>query len=54
MGAWRLGRHISGDEQTIGFQGRLADQLRITYKVEGDGFQCDAICDAGNTWTFFF
>ena len=54
MRAWRLGHDISGDEQTIGFQGRHADKLRITYKAEGDGFQCDAICDAGYTWTFFF
>ena len=54
MGAWQLGLDISGDEQTIGFQGRHADKLRITYKAEGDGFQCDAICDAGYTWTFFF
>ena len=35
----RLGRDISGDEPTIGFQGRHADMLRITYKAEGDGFQ---------------
>ena len=54
MRAWRLGHDISGDEQTIGFQGCHADKLRITYKAEGDGFQCDAICDAGYTWTFFF
>ena len=54
MRAWRLGHDISGDEQTVGFQGRHADKLRITYKAEGDGFQCDAICDAGYTWTFFF
>ena len=32
MEAWRLGCDISGDEQTIGFQGRHADKLRITYK----------------------
>ena len=43
MRAWRLGRDISGDEQMIGFRGRHVDKLRITYKVEGDGFQCDAI-----------
>ena len=24
------------------------------YKAEGDGFQCDAICDSGFTWTFYF
>ena len=54
MRAWRLGRDISGDEQTIGFQGRHADKLRIMYKAEGDGFQGDAICDSGYTWTFYF
>ena len=54
MRAWRMGRDISGDEQTLGFQGRHADKLRITYKAEGDGFQCDALCDSGYTWTFFF
>ena len=54
MKAWRLGRDISGDEQTIGFQGKHEDKLRITYKAEGDGFQCDAICDSGFTWTFYF
>ena len=54
MSAWRLGRDISGDEQTIGFQGPHADKLCITYKVEGDGFQCDALADAEFTWTFYF
>ena len=54
MRAWRMGRDISGDEQTLGFQGRHADKLQITYKAEGDGFQCDALCDSGYTWTFFF
>ena len=52
--AWRLGRDILGDEQMIGFQGQHADKLSITYKVEGDGFQCDALADAGFTWTFYF
>ena len=54
MRAWRMGRDISGDEQTLGFQGQHADKLQITYKAEGDGFQCDALCDSGYTWTFFF
>ena len=54
MSAWRLGRDILGDEQTIGFQGQHADKLHITYKAEGDGFQCDALADAGFTWTFYF
>ena len=54
MKAWRLGQNISGDEQTIGFQGRHADKLRITYKAEGDGFQCDALADSGFTWILYF
>ena len=54
MSAWRLGRDISGDEQTIGFQGHHADKRRITYKNEGDGFQANALCEAGYTWTFYF
>ena len=51
---WLLGRDISCDEQTWGFKGKHKDKLRITYKKEGDGFQCDAICDDGYTFTFFF
>ena len=54
MKAWRLGQNISGDKQTIGFQGRHTDKLQITYKAEGDGFQCDALADSGFTWTFYF
>ena len=45
---------ISGDEQTIDFQGKHSDKLCITYKTEGDGFQCDALCESGFTWTFYF
>ena len=52
--AWRLKRDLAGDEQTMGFKGQHVDKLRITYKDEGDGFQCDAICDDGYTYTFFF
>ena len=54
MSLWQLGRDISGDEQTIGFQGHHTDKRRITYKNEGDGFQADALCEAGYTWTFYF
>jgi hypothetical protein len=54
MQAWDLGPDIAIDEQTIGFQGRHKDKLRITYKNEGDGFQCDAVCDSGFTFTFYF
>jgi hypothetical protein len=42
------------DEQMIGFQGRHVDKLRISYKNEGDGFQCDALCDEGYTYSFYF
>ena len=52
--AWRLSQKISVDEQTIGFQGRHVSKLRITYKNEGDGFQCDALCNDGYTFTFYF
>ena len=52
--AWDLGRNFSVDKQTQGMQGRHPDKLRITYKKEGDGFQCDALCDDGYTFTFFF
>ena len=54
MLAWCLGCDISGDEQTIGFQGKHTDKLHITYKAEGDGFQCDALCESGFTWTLYF
>ena len=49
-----LGRNLSVDEQTMGFQGKHGDKMRISYKNEGDGFQCDAICSKGYTYTFYF
>ena len=52
--AWLLGKFLSTDEQTISFQGRHQDKLRINYKRAGDGFQADSICDAGYTFTFYF
>ena len=51
--AWKLGKIISVDEQTCGFKGWLASKLRITYKKEGNVFQCDALCDDGYTFTFY-
>ena len=51
---WVPGKWVAIDEQTIGFKGRSGMKLRISYKREGDGFQCDAICDEGYTYSFFF
>jgi len=44
-----MGRKASCDEQVIGFTGNHADKQQITYKDEGDGFLCDAICQDGYT-----
>ena len=52
--AMYLGRYISVDEQTSGCQGRHPDILRISYKREGDGFQCDAIRSDGYTYSLHF
>ncbi len=54
MEAWDVGKHLSCDEQTIGFQGRHQDKQRISYKKEGDGFQADCICENGYTYSFYF
>jgi hypothetical protein len=51
---WIPGKWLSIDEQTLGFQGRSGIKLRISYKKEGDGFQCDALCDDGYTFSFYF
>jgi len=50
----QLGEHAAVDEQTIGFQGRHADKMRITYKRAGDGFQCDVLCENGFTLAVYF
>ena len=49
-----MGRDLSCDEQTIGFQGNHRDKQRITYKKEGDGFLADTICGDGYTFSFHF
>jgi hypothetical protein len=51
---WIPGRWVAIDEQTIGFKGRSGMKLKISYKREGGGFQCDALCDEGYTFSFFF
>ena len=50
---WIPGKWLSIDEQTL-FQGRSGIKLHISYKKEGDGFQCDAVCDDGYTFSFYF
>jgi len=52
--SWECGLDLGLDEQTMGFQGMHVDKLRISYKKEGDGFQCDALCDDGFTYTVYF
>jgi hypothetical protein len=51
---WIPGKWVAIDEQTIGFQGASSMKLRISYKREGDGFQCNAVCDPGYTYSFWF
>jgi len=51
---WVPGKSLAIDEQTIGFQGASGMKLRISYKRKGDGFQCDAVCDRGYTFSFWF
>ena len=49
-----LGKHIYGNEQTIGYQGCHPDILRINYKKEGNRFQYDCIWRDGYTYSFYF
>jgi len=49
-----LGKGLALDEETIVCKGRHPDILRITYKKEGGGFQCDALCSDGYTFSFYF
>ena len=51
---WLLGLAVSIDEMTMRFKGKHADKLRVTYKNEGDGFQCDALCQDGYCYQFYF
>ena len=47
-----MGRNLSRDEQTIGFQLKHKDKLKISFKKEGDGFMMDALCSDGYTYSF--
>ena len=46
---WVLGKWVAIDKQTLGFQRASGMKLWISYKREGDGFQCNTVCDAGYT-----
>jgi len=52
--ATHIGKYISIDKQTIGFQGRHSNKIRVTYKHAGDGFQTDTICADGCTFNWYF
>jgi hypothetical protein len=51
---WLPGKFVAINEQTIGFQGSSGLKIRISYKREGNGFQCNAICNCGYTFYFWF
>ena len=53
VSAQKGGRNISADEQTRGFQRCYGGKLQITYECGEQGFQWDALCDNGYTFTFF-
>ena len=36
------------------FKGQHRDKLRITFKVEGDGFMADALCNDGYCYQIYF
>ncbi len=48
------GKWVAIDEQTIGFKGAHGSALPITYKQEGNGYQCDALCEDGYTFSYYF
>ena len=51
---WKLGREFSINEMTLFFQVRQEDMRIITYKIVGDGFQCDALCKNWFTYQMYF
>ena len=49
-----LGISYSVDKIIMSFQGSHKEKIRITYKLEGDGFQCDALCQDGFCYQLYF
>ena len=52
--AWEIGQNLAVGKHTIGFQGQHADELRINFKNNGDGFQAGCFCKYGYTLSFYF
>ncbi len=51
---WLPGKFLAVTEQMIGYQGSLGLKIRISYKRKGNGFQWNAICNCGYTFSFWF
>ena len=51
---WLPGKCLAIGEQTIGFKGAHGLALCISHKREEDGYQCDAVCEDGYTFSFYF
>ena len=51
---WVPGKWVAIDKQTLGFQGSLEMKLQISNKREEDGFQYNAVCNEGYTYSFYF
>ena len=51
---WYPVRDLIVDKKTIGFWGRHKDKIQITFKDADDGFQSDAVCDLGYTYSFIY
>jgi len=51
---WMAGLFFAVDEMTVEFKGMHKNKSRITYKNEGDGFQCNTLCDNGFCYQFYF
>jgi hypothetical protein len=51
---WMPGKWVAIDEQMLGFQCASGMKLLISYKREGDGFQCNTVCNGVYTYSFYF
>ncbi len=51
---WVTGKWVAIDEQTVGFKDKHGLDLHKTYKKEGNSYQCDALCEDGYIFSFYF